>query len=261
MVLLATQKDFQNIQKMPFCYVCGKDFVKGDSQNKDHVPEKAVFKSSDRIQVLWLPTHIACNAGHKVRDEKMGQLIGLRRGEVPKSKNRVLKFKMLGPGQGAIENLDVRGTIWSWVRGFHAALYRQSLPENWDKYSIEAPLPSGAITASGLRIDPVLPQHRAFVDVIKTQRAKQNLDKIQSNNKKLIYECVWYQCDNSGPWVCVFALDIYNWKDLGRIPGQPARGCAGFYMLPSGLPPEGATVAKVTPIIVPNIDVLDAFSP
>jgi hypothetical protein len=39
--------------------------------------------------------------------------------------------------------------------------------------------------------------------------------------------------DNSGPWMCVFALDIYDWKDLGRTSVLPARGCAGFYMTPA----------------------------
>jgi hypothetical protein len=33
--------------------------------------------------------------------------------------------------------------------------------------------------------------------------------------------------------MCVFALDIYDWKDLGRTSVLPARGCAGFYMTPA----------------------------
>jgi hypothetical protein len=26
---------------------------------------------------------------------------------------------------------------------------------------------------------------------------------------------------NNGPWMCIFALDIYDWKDLGRTSHQP----------------------------------------
>jgi len=68
-----------------------------------------------------------------------------------------------------------------------------------------------------------LPQHLNFVQTIKTNRAKNNLDRICCNKGKLTYECVWAQADNDGPWLCIFALDIYDWKDLGRTRVQPAR--------------------------------------
>jgi hypothetical protein len=60
----------------------------------------------------------------------------------------------------------------------------------------------------------------------------------------------------------MFALDIYDWKDLGaHAKNIPARGCAGFYMLPSGLAPENATRDHARTIIIPNYDVLDPFAP
>jgi hypothetical protein len=101
-------------------------------------------------------------------------------------------------------------------------------------------------------------QHFLVVDTIKTNRAKNNLDRIQCNNGKLLYECVWLQSDG-GLWICVFALDIYGWKDLGDTPHLPARGCAGFYLLPSGSAPESATKAVTSMVIIPNFDPLDPF--
>jgi hypothetical protein len=37
--------------------------------------------------------------------------------------------------------------------------------------------------------------------------------------------------------MCIYALDVYDWKDLGRTEHLPARGCAGCYVSPSpGVP-------------------------
>ena len=73
------------------------------------------------------------------------------------------------------------------------------------------------------------------------------------------YECVWYQSDN-GPWLCIFALDIYDWKDLGRTGLFPACGCAGCYVLPSRIVPTTATKGTTSRIIIPMTDPLDPFS-
>jgi hypothetical protein len=117
------------------------------------------------------------------------------------------------------------------------------------------------MTDAGPVIEPLLPQHAVFVQTIKVQRAKRNLDSISANNGRLAYECVWCQGDNGGPWFCTFALNLHDWKDLGRTTGQLCRGCAGFYQTASGSPPPGAKQAVSTPIIVPNLDPLDPFGP
>src|SRR5271165_6937203 len=45
---------------LPFCYLCGRDFVAGDSRNRDYVPPQSIFAPADR-EPLWLPAHTACN--------------------------------------------------------------------------------------------------------------------------------------------------------------------------------------------------------
>jgi hypothetical protein len=261
MVSLATQAELRAVQTLPFCYVCGRTFTAGDMLDRDHIPAKAVFDKRDRMPSLWLPTHKSCNADHGVLDQKIGQLIALRRYQVPTRRDRQLQFRIFRPDLGAVENLDIRAVVWRWIRGFHAALYREPLPTTRFMSSLQTPFPSGVATAVGFQIDPLPQQHLAFVETIKVQRAKRNLDRIRSNNGKLTYECVWCQADNGGPWLCIFALDLYDWKDLGLTPGQPARGCAGFYKLESDLPPTHGTRAVTTPIIVPNSDRLDPFVP
>ena len=56
---------------------------------------------------------------------------------------------------------------------------------------------------------------------IKTQRLLQNLDRITSNNGKLTYESVWCKFRDADVWACVFALNIYDWKDLGMMKWSP----------------------------------------
>jgi hypothetical protein len=259
MVSLLRQKDFRAARSLAFCYLCGRDFVDGDSQNRDHVPPECIFMPADR-EPLLLPAHTACNKSYELLDEKIGQLVALRYGKVPEDpEHRRLKFavSLLGD-QGAVMNLDIDGAVWRWIAGFHAALYRE--PGVGINGSLVTPFPKARMVHGRPVLDPLRVQHPLFVETIKSNRRRDNLDRISCNKGKLTYECVWQQADNGGPWMCVFALDIYDWKDLGRTPGVPARGCAGFYVTPTKTVPVNATRAVKSPIIVPTSDPLDAFA-
>jgi hypothetical protein len=256
MVSLTTQKDFRQVQRLPFCYLCSADFVSGDLKNRDHIPPQSVIAAQDR-QPLWLPTHVRCNNSHRLNDEKVGQLIALRYGKVARPEVQRLQFVFSPNGQnGALANLDIDGTVWRWIGGFHAALYRTS-PVGI-RGSLVTPFPRGQRVNGRVQIEPVRPQHAQFVTTIKQNRARNNLDRISCNRGKVVYECVWTQSDNNGPWMCFYALDIYDWKDLGRTVFG-ARGCAGFYVLPSGEVPLNASRHIESHIMVPVTDQLDPF--
>jgi len=263
MPLLETHKQFEEVLKLLFCYWCGNPILPGEVRDRDHIPPRSCFAKVDRSIPLALPTHKICNAAHNLDDEKIGQIIGLKYGQVPPSKrNRRLKFSRIYAPNGnqavAITNVDIRGAIRRWIRGFHAALYREPIPQN-TVFAIETPFPSASPKQHGPVFNPLrTPQHRMFVEVIKTNRAVRNFDRIQSNNKKLTYECVWDQADG-GQWICIFALDLYGWKDLGDIKNFQARGCVGMYMTPSAIAPSLATKAKRLSLILPNYDKLDPF--
>lgn len=259
MVSLLSQNDFRGVQNLPFCYLCGREFVADDSQNRDHVPPECIFAPLDR-EPLWLPAHTACNKSYGLLDEKLGQLIALRYGKVPRDpRHRRLKFAVSPQRNlGAVMNLDIDGAVWRWIAGFHAALYRES--GVGIKGSLITPFPRARLVNGRAVLDPLRVQHPLFVETIKSNRRRDNLDRISCNKGKLTYECVWQQADNGGPWMCIFALDIYDWKDLGRTPGLPARGCAGFYITAAQTVPANATRAVKSSIIVPNSDRLDAFA-
>lgn len=261
MASLTTHKEFQAARRLPFCYLCGKTFQDEDIKDGDHVPPKSCFAKADRNVPLELPTHVVCNHAHHLLDEKIGQVIGLKREHIPAVKDRRLKFKILPLTSnldlsGAISDVDIKGAIRRYIFGFHAALYQEPMPKSI-AFGVNTPFPTATISGGKLRHDPLLPQHALFVHVVKINRFARNLDRIRSNNGKMLYECVWKQTDG-GPWICVFALNIYDWKDLGSQ-HLPSRGCVGFYTGRSGLPPVNATRAIQIVVAVPNYDPLDAF--
>lgn len=259
---LETQKQAQELRKISFCYLCGNEFVPDDDCDEDHVPPKACFATSDRNFPLKLPTHRSCNSGHKLIDEKIGQVISLKHGRLPPLSNQRLKFTFVPPSRrravlGAVTNVDIEGAVWRWIRGFHAALYRQPLPVT-TRFAIEMPFPSAQFSGREPQFKRLRTQHLVFVETIKTNRAARNLDRIQCNNKALTYECIWDQSD-TGPWICIFALDLYAWTDLGDIRNFSARGCAGSYVLPSGTVPTVATKATRLRLTLPNYEPLNPF--
>ena len=258
MISLTAQKDFQPLRKLTFCYLCGKDFVAGDDIDRDHVPAQSAIAKRDR-EPLLLPTHVRCNRAYHLSDQKVGQLIALRRGEVPRKEVRRLRFAISPHGtQGAVTNIDLDAAIWRWIAGFHAALYRVS-PVGI-RGSLVTPFPRARKIKGRFFIDPLKPQHHLFVHTIKQNRARKNLDRISCNKGAVVYECVWCQSDNSGPWLCIFALNIYDWKDLGRTTFLPARGCAGHYVMPAKDAPPKAAKHTASPIVISVGDTLDAFT-
>lgn len=258
MVSITTHRDRQAVQQLAFCYLCTAPFESDEARHRDHVPPKTCFAVRDR-EPLILPSHYACNSGRSVTDKQIGQIIGLKHGKLPSPRDRALKINYVGPGVAAVMNVDIRGEIWRWVKGFHAALYQQPYPLG-ARGAMTTPFPSAPIEATGrIALDPVPLQHAVFVETIKLNRAKGKLDVIRCNRGKLVYECVWCPSDDGSAWLCIFAIDIYGWKDLGNSVVQAARGCAGFYTLPDRSPPPTATKGATSSILVPNFDPLDPF--
>lgn len=258
MISVTTQRERRDVQRLPFCYLCGKAFEPGDKKNRDHVPPDAVFKK-DHKDPLILPTHISCNSGHGADDEKIAQLIALRYGKVPRDpSNRRLDINR---DTGALTNLNIDRVVWRWISGFHAALYREPALQIRLSGALVTPFPRGRLVNGVPVIDELLPQHNLFVQALKTNRAIKNTDRVSCNKGQVTYECVWYQADNGGSWMCFFGLDIYDWKDLGHKRGYNPRGCAGAYSLLSRLAPADAAKGIANVGSGRNEDKLDPFAP
>ena len=174
-------------------------------------------------------------------------------------RDQALDLKFFTPQVVAVVNVDIPGEIWRWVKGFHAALYQTPYPPN-ARGALVTPFPSAPLGSDGkVEFDPIKPQHLTFVETIKVNRAEKNLDMINCNFGKLVYECVWCLFDDNHTWACIFAIDLYGWKELGNQYVQPKRGCAGFYTLPDGGLPHNATMGVLNTKTESNLDNLDPF--
>lgn len=257
---ITTRSEARALLRLPFCYLCGKAIAGASALDHDHVPPKSIFAKADRDFPLKLPTHKECNGGESSSDEVIGQLVSLLHGRVPTAQNRKLQVEMHRTGDGrylaGFHGLDVETTIFRWVRGFHAALYREPLAASCRR-AVHLPLPRAERTPAGVFAERIRDQQRRIVELIKRNRAAETLDRVQANNDKLRYECVWEFADDGTP-ICVFALNLYDWIQLGDIRHFPARGCVGFYVSPTGCPSQATTGTGIE-IHYDNVDFLDPF--
>lgn len=264
MISLSTQAEFRPLRDLPFCYLCTGPFEENSPRRKrtrDHVPPSAVFLAEDREPALILPAHEACNTGQSAYDEQIAHLVRLLHGKPPPRGKLDVRVSTayIGERVGGV-SLDFKSIVWKWVRGFHAALYREALPEHTVR-SVHPPMPGGVLVGTVVRSEDRFPQHVEFVKTLKKNRAVDRADRVLSRNGRCRYECVWSRLGgSSGPaWGCCFGLQVYDWIDLGD-PRAIQRGCVGLYLRAKG-PPPGAAVDTVLELPIPNREALDPFGP
>lgn len=260
-IILDSQKAMQAVRQLSFCYLCGKDFQAKEKRTDDHVPPFSLFAKQHRDFPLILPTHFACNHAHSADDQVITQLAGVLHGRIPTGRDRKLKIARGRFDDGStgigVRDLDLRGIIRRWVQGFHAALYRE--PLHGDAFfSTNLPLPEGRTRGVQVQYIPLPDAVRQLVAEIKRNRATGTLDRIVCRQGHCQYECVWTQGDR-GEWICIYGLDIYDWKDLGDVTHFDAHGCVGCYRPSEHKVPTTATRATRLQFPVQNVDPLDPF--
>lgn len=265
---LTTQNDFRCVQELPFCYLCGNVFSKEVEQDRDHVPPRSIFATQDRDVPLILPTHPHCNRAQSDYDEIVGQLVAAIHGKYPKPTNMKLDVQVAECADTGAQSAWLSGTnlhriVCRWLRAFHAALYREYLPDNvgppdGTMFSFDPPFPVGHVDKDGeISVDAISPHHTYFVAQVKRNRTAGRLDRIVCFNGKCVYECVWDKADGGQP-ICIFALNLYDWSALANTVDFPKRGCVGVYLPAKGRPLD-ATPATSIDLPISNIEKLDPF--
>jgi hypothetical protein len=265
---LSAQGDLRSVQKLPFCYLCGNAFGHKSERTRDHVPPKSIFATADRVRPLILPTHRHCNEAQSGYDEIVGQLIAAIHGKYPEPARMRLDVQVAEDANTAAQSAWLTGTnlhrtICRWLRAFHAALYREYLPDNdgtedGTRLGFDPPFPIGHVDENGeIKVDGIRPHHTFFVEQIKRNRLAGQLDRIVCFNGKCVYECVWDKAGDGQP-ICIFALNVYDWSALANTDDFPQRGCVGMY-LPAKGRPASATTGTTLVIPISNIETLDPF--
>lgn len=236
---ITNQKQAQALQRLPFCYLCGKSFSVSCSVDREHVVARNLFRKSDRENFpLILPSHTICNGEQSCDDETIGQFVRLLHPEGSKTH----KIELTGYYEentlqaGTIRGVAFERVIWRWVRGFHSALYQEPLLNLQGSYTLLVPLQEVREEEGVFERVPVREQFFQMTEVIKVNRLSRNIDVIDCYNHALRYECVWDRSDCGKP-LCVFALKIYDWSELGEGYGGARQGCVGSYIYDK-IPPE-----------------------
>lgn len=260
MIELRTQKDLRAVQSLGFCCICGKAFEPGEERNRQHVPPKAMFAVSDRTPPVILPAHATCNEAQSLWDAMTAQLIGPLHGSHAAPEDLKLRYEVFresGMGSfSALREFPLEGIIFRWARYFHAALYREYLPDAGG--NVFHPLPAGTFVDGR----PVYEEQHISREVqtrfLKRQIKAGATDGLICYNGKCEYRCTWVNLDppSHHRTFCLFGLRLYNWEELGD-PRFGPMGCVGMYEAPI---PHGA--ARPTRIIVPvsNERPLDPFA-
>lgn len=258
---LITQANFQAARRHTFCYLCTRSFKPDERRDRDHVPPKALFGSADRQPALVLPSHVACNAARSPDDEVITQLMGVLHGRPIAPHGRKPKFAAgtfpdgsLGVGVGGLQLKEI---IFRWVCGFHAALYGEPLGPAIRM--VFPPFPEGRVQEEHqVEAVPVPDGVPLLVKELKRNRLTGTLDVMVCRNGRCRYECVWSQADDGRP-ICIWALDLYGWQDLGDIKHFERRGCVGLYGPNSRLIPSLASRGTRLEFSVPTGERLDPF--
>jgi len=155
-----------------------------------------------------------------------------------------------------VRGVELKQIIFRWVCGFHAALYNQ--PMGASGYMLFPPLPEGQIKGRHVEPVPVPDVIPHLVKELKRNRLTGTLDVIVCRNDRCRYECVWSQADD-GRRICIWALDLYGWAELGDITHFEPRGCVGVYWPDDGLIPATATLGTRLEFSVPRGERLHPF--
>ena len=260
---ITTRDEARRVQNLEYCYLCGRPFTEEDTSTKDHVPPTKIFLEEDRDFPLWLPAHSGCNCEQSGDDELMAQLFGFVHGRPPSEKRLKLDFQGMedtSTGSQTIGLADpgLRGVVFRWVRGFHAALYDEFVPADMPLRAIHMPFPSGRELEDGLHWDSVLPQHPMIVQHLKKAHMAGTVDTVRVRNETCRYECTWGLSDDGEAWVCLFGLQLYDWSQIGDKSVAEERGCVGIYAPARGKPGAASEITKLE-LAVPNLRPLHPF--
>ena len=188
-MLLDSQRAFREVRTLASCYLCALAIERDQESDRDHVPNSAIFAPEDRQPALILPTHRACNHNRSGLDEIITQLVAVLRGRamaphgrLPRMAHGTFTDGEIGLG---VRDLQLRGIIFRWVAGFHAALYREALgPSSRMTFT---PLPEGRVDGNQVVAVPVPEVVPEFVAAIKRNRMARTTDSVVGRNGKCRY--------------------------------------------------------------------------
>jgi hypothetical protein len=270
MIRISSQNEMQvACRAVRFCYLCGEPLPARNQQDRklvcrEHVIPKTLLGDPplDRVQ-RWpvkLDVHKGCDKKYKAGTDDLAALLHCinvhPKEQWPKPKHiqrlglSLVRVHSLlgGPSLPAFGNAQKPvSAVWMWVRGIHAALYREYLPES-APHTILAPVPGFNASAGPSALRQTVERSaivRAPVEYgVRTGRA----DGLSAWGGQVSYECVWFppvdeHCGDV--WACFWGLIFPGVSTWSRTVLPPGQECPWHGLYTTNCLPDGATVLEL----------------
>lgn len=246
---ITSQKKMRQIRgEIQFCYLCGEELPARDKSGcrqqvtGEHVIPRSLLgdvpKDSTQAWAVELTVHRSCEQSRKQHVDHWLKLLQEIHVKPPR--------QWAGPGH--LRNLPVYPSqvthpdtgdvlpafsgcsvlldgVWQWIRGIHAALYREFLPSDV-RHRVLPPVPACNNQGNG----PTLEETERFSQVtLAAVSLAESLDKwdgIAAWGGAMQYRCVWWQRRQPGvtagtDWTCFWTLTFPLVDEWSRQVLQP----------------------------------------
>ncbi|MBN8726987.1 MAG: hypothetical protein J0H15_04705 [Xanthomonadales bacterium] len=246
---ISSQKQLREHGQPDFCYLCGEPLANGLPTDRDHCPPKGFFSPADRENYpIILRTHKPCNHLWHGADELVGivaDALHTRRKSFDTSFKKKLDATLVPFGQAlaaAVTNLPLAPAAARIVRGMHALLYNDFLPQRTQS-KFHIPLPE-ADPQTGRMVQP-LDQTYAFSSTVRRAILTGTADEVRAYNGSFRYACTWDRLDSGTP-ICLVVFNIYAFHTLAPKVSNFPKCFVGMY-IPRQAP---VTASWVSPLKV-----------
>lgn len=255
---ILSQKEMRDARKgIVFCYLCGKDLPPRGERGRpkqvigEHVIPRSLLGGAPKGQregwAVELDVHRACEQSMKQNADHWLKLLQDMHTK-PQSdwakpghlRNLPLHRSLLihRPTGQAVPGFSGLGElfegVWRWIRGLHAALYREFLPSNVRHFPYP-PVPAFSSQESGPTFEETETQSylvRASIDLAESLG---KWDGVTAWGGAARCRCVWWQCTSikgSPNWMCFWTLSFPRLEEWSRqvLPRGSERPWHGNYV-------------------------------
>jgi hypothetical protein len=252
------QKDMRDTrQSIAFCYLCGKGLPpRGETGRRqqvigEHVIPRTLLGDAPQSQAeAWaveLDVHRACEQSTKQGADHWLKLLQEMHvkpraewGKLGHFRNMPIRPSLVIHRQAGNVVTTLAGLeklfegVWRWVRGLHAAVYREFLPSDILHFSYP-PVPVCSSQDAGPTIEQTEMQSRLTRSSIDLAESLDKWDGVTAWGGAVRYRCVWWECaalKGKPNWICFWTLSFPCLEEWSRqvLPRGSERPWHGNYV-------------------------------
>ena len=254
---ILSQEEMQVTRRsIAFCYLCGEDLPPCNKPGVrqqiigEHVIPRSLLgnvpKNQTRTWPIKLDVHHQCEQLGKQKVDnwlKLFQEMHTKPSDkwpkpghlrnMPISPSQVIQ-RQTGNAVPAFSGCtELFEGVWRWIRGLHAALYLQFLPEDLWHRSLP-PVPACSIQSGGPTLENTETDSKWILITMRLAESLDKWDGITTWRGAVQYRCVWWQTATATEkrnWKCCWTLSFPHLAEWSRqlLPAGSERPWHGHY--------------------------------